>query len=68
MPCGGIDKYLDVAPGKCYQCGKDGADHYCEEWDCMLHAKCVMAFLATDEGKVVIEHGHTVTIRYGDTE
>lgn len=66
MPCGGIDRYSDVPPGECWQCGQPGADHYCHEWDCMLHALCVLAFLATPEGQVVIAHGHTVCIWFGE--
>lgn len=65
MPCGGINCYADVPPGECFHCGRTGADHYCEEWDCMLHADCVMPFLyETDEGKIVRSHGHTVVIHF----
>lgn len=67
MPCGGIDKYSDIPPGPCFSCGKDGGTHYCHEWDCMLHAECVIPFLlTTDEGKIVIRHGHVVTIDFSD--
>ena len=64
MPCGGIHTYYDIGPGRCFLCGKDGADHFCEEWDCMLHAHCVVPFLDTDEGKCVIHHGHRVEIDF----
>jgi len=67
MPCGGIDKYSDVPPGECFVCGLENATHYCHEWDCMLHADCVIPFLETEEGKTVIKHGHTVTIWYVDS-
>lgn len=67
MPCGGIGKYTDVPPGKCFQCGEDGATHYCHEWDCMLHADCVVPFLSSEEGELVIAHGHTVTIWFEDS-
>lgn len=66
MPCGGIGIYSDVEPGDCFYCQIGGADHYCEEWDCMLHAACVIPFLTkTEEGKTVINHGHRVTIDFG---
>ena len=68
MPCGGIDLYSDVPPGKCWFCHLEGAMHYCHEWDCMLHAGCVIPFLLSDEGKIVIAHGHTVTIWYDEQE
>jgi hypothetical protein len=67
MPCGGIDKYKDVHPGDCFLCGKPDATHYCHEWDCMLHADCIVPFLETEEGKIVIKHGHRVTIWYEDS-
>lgn len=65
MSCGGIDQYTDVSPGKCWHCDKEDAKHYCAEWDCMLHAECIIPFLATDEGKLVIEHNHRVCIWFG---
>jgi hypothetical protein len=67
MPCGGIDKYNDVHPGDCFYCSKPDATHYCHEWDCMLHADCIIPFLETEEGKIVIKHGHTVTIWFQDS-
>ena len=47
-------------------CGGEGATHYCKEFDCMLHARCVVPFLASEEGQVVVAHGHTVEIRFED--
>jgi hypothetical protein len=79
MPCGGITPtknsfVRDVVnePQKCYFCGKPGACHFVEEWDAFIHARCVPAFLQTDEGKVIIDHGHEVYINFeleklGDT-
>lgn len=64
MPCGGIDWYKDIPPGDCYHCDKPGATHFCEEWDCMLHVRCIIPFLDTEEGKVVKAHKHRVTIWY----
>ena len=68
MPCGGIDRYTDVEPGPCFLCDKEGADHYCAEWDCMLHAHCIVPFLDTEEGKIVIAHGHCVVIHFSTEE
>ena len=62
MPCGGI---WTVKPfeSECFYCGKTGQlDHFCEEWDTGLHAKCVRPFLATPEGQVVLNHGHEVRL------
>jgi hypothetical protein len=33
----------------------------------MLHADCIVPFLETEEGKIVIKHGHRVTIWYEDS-
>ncbi len=62
MPCGGIYPSVNDAGHKCFQCHEEGADHFCEEWDCFLHGKCVPAFLMTEEGKIVLAHGHEVFI------
>lgn len=66
MPCGGIGfggpLYPDVWEGDCFHCGKPGANHFCDEWDCFLHAECVLPFLATEEGQIVIEHKHRIVI------
>lgn len=66
MPCGGIhplgwenparDKY------KCGQCGKPKPDCFVMEWDDFIHSECVPAFLETEEGKIVLEHKHEVSI------
>lgn len=68
MPCGGIypTKHSVFAgmEGRCFHCHKEGAKHFCEEWDCLLHARCVPDFLKTMEGKIVIEHGHEVLIDF----
>ncbi len=48
----------------CWHCGEaiPEADHFCDEWDCYLHGKCVKPFLETDEGKIVLSHKHLVHI------
>ena len=63
MPCGGI---YPVCPQEdiCFYCGKTGLlDHFCDEWDTGLHAECVEPFLKTEEGKVVLAHGHRIIVR-----
>lgn len=68
MPCGGIypikgswvEKYLTPEKARCYVCGKGGTDHFCDEWDTDIHYECVPAFLNSEDGKVVISHGHSI--------
>lgn len=63
MPCGGIYPVADVPTKyRCWECNKPGCDHAVEEWDSFLHERCVLAFLRTDEGQVVIEHKHLIQI------
>lgn len=63
MPCGGIYPISDANPDWwCFYCGKTGCDHFCEEWDCGLHEACVIPFLHTDEGEVVLDHKHHIQI------
>jgi hypothetical protein len=68
MPCGGINPIVrDVVPakgGKCWVCRKPGALHFVDEWDDFIHARCVPEFLQSEEGRVVIDHGHTVYLRF----
>lgn len=74
MPCGGIYPYSPLDRGRsidepshtgeCWVCGKDGAQHFCDEWDTYIHARCVPAFLQTREGELVIEHGHDVYLKF----
>jgi hypothetical protein len=75
MPCGGIYPVdvsrwaVALAPGdaSCWQCGKglssDIPASFCEEWDTFLHDACIDAFLASDEGQIVIGHGHEIIRR-----
>jgi hypothetical protein len=50
------------AADACFYCGKlePPCTHFCDEWDCYLHAGCSDAFLDTEEGKIVLAHGHEV--------
>jgi hypothetical protein len=58
MPCGGIWPAMSGHP--CWVCGEIGCDLFCEEWDTPLHKRCLGAFLKTEEGQCVIEHGHNI--------
>lgn len=72
MPCGGIYPLTQHFAGPmldktnpyhaCFYCGKSEptVTHFCDEWDCYLHRKCITPFLKTEEGKIVLEHGHEV--------
>lgn len=62
MPCGGI--YPISGTGNCFHCNKPGAHHFCEEWDCYIHARCVPDFLKGEEGIIVIHHKHDVILRF----
>jgi hypothetical protein len=68
MPCGGIHPIVPVKHknSRCWQCGLTGAvkplDHWCEEWDTLIHRDCIPAFLVSDEGQCVLDHGHEVLI------
>ena len=62
MPCGGI--YPSKVPERytCWHCNCAGTDHWCDEWDAPLHGKCVVPFLATVEGQIVVDHKHAIQI------
>jgi len=63
MPCGGIyPAKVEAGDGECMHCGKEDPipTLYCEEWDCFLHVDCVPDFLETDEGLIVLDHGHEI--------
>lgn len=68
MPCGGIFSTVYGRPmlaGSCFQCGKwtdewDGL--FVEEWDAVIHRECLGLFLCSEEGKVVMEHGHAIQV------
>jgi len=50
----------------CCVCGKDNASHFCQETEVYLHAVCAIAFLQTEDGKIVIKHGHHIHIHFQD--
>jgi hypothetical protein len=76
MPCGGIypikgsfvepiEAQADPAhPMVCWTCGKSDPKptFWCEEWDTPIHRECIPEFLTTDEGRIVLNHGHMVYI------
>lgn len=63
MPCGGIYPIRDANPNwKCFFCHQKGCDHFCDEWDCGLHETCVIPFLHTEEGELVLDHKHHIQI------
>lgn len=77
MPCGGITPWSPLDrlerpnpdegtphTGVCWVCNKPGAQHFCDEWDTYIHARCVPYFLETREGQVVIEHEHDVYLKF----
>ena len=69
MPCGGISpKIYGMLPsGPCFTCGGDISGNpnpglFVEEWDACIHRDCLGDFLVSDEGKVVLEHGHSIYV------
>lgn len=65
MPCGGIYPYQDGPDhGRCFHCNSDDPEPmlFCEEWDAFLHAGCVMEFLSTPDGQIVLAHKHDIHI------
>jgi hypothetical protein len=71
MPCGGIfpvglPTYIDLNT-RCWTCSKPMTEtepfSFCEEWDTFLHDRCIDAFLLTEEGRIVIDHGHEIVRR-----
>jgi len=75
MPCGGIYPVKGTWVEKlkrderkpeqrCWVCQQPGAMHFCDEWDCYIHARCAIPFLQSDEGKIVIGHRHTVILDF----
>lgn len=70
MPCGGISGGqiygMFQIKGECFQCYMDILEPddglFVEEWDCVIHRNCLGNFLLTDEGKVVMNHGHSIMV------
>lgn len=72
MPCGGIypirgaDGGPVVVEHMCWECRRPWPDCFVEEWDAYIHSECVEAFLAGEEGQIVLSHGHGVYIWKGE--
>jgi hypothetical protein len=69
MPCGGVYpattsdlKSFGLSQFECWHCDKPGCDLVLEEWDSVIHSACVPAFLKTEEGQIVLKHGHAVIV------
>lgn len=62
MPCGGIYPVSDGAHYPCWQCNEKGSDHFVEEWDAFLHEACIIPFLHTAEGEIVLAHRHYIQV------
>ena len=62
MPCGGIYPIKVPAKYTCIYCEKGDTDHWAEEWDGPLHGNCVVPFLGTEEGKVIVDHKHLIKV------
>jgi len=81
MPCGGIypvvsgsdfdNMHGSSANDDCFLCGKEIEKKdlmFCDEWDCYLHRDCVVEFLKTEEGQIVLRHGHQVVLYWEKEE
>lgn len=60
MPCGGITPCTPQPRDRCWVCNEGGTDHFIEEWDAGLHYRCLGKFLSSDEGQVILDHGHVI--------
>ena len=67
MPCGGIYPVTDKDKGWCFGCGAtlDGSElcSFVEEWDALIHDRCIDSFLTSPDGQLVISHGHDIIRR-----
>jgi hypothetical protein len=68
MPCGGIYPLSFPMVSPCFVCGKEGSDHFIEEWDAFIHADCILPFLQTEEGQIVLKHRHEIHIVFPQKE
>jgi hypothetical protein len=57
-------QHLPAEKRICCHCGLGDARHYCMENEKFIHAHCAPAFLQTDEGRIIINHGHTVRLDF----
>lgn len=77
MPCGGIypvkkhfskESFKEDQAVPCFSCNQtvkyEEDASFVEEWDAFIHRSCILPFLSTPEGQIVISHGHVVC--FGD--
>ena len=66
MPCGGISPTVfGMAPdGPCGICDKEIVKNglFVEEWDMCIHRECLGAFLISEEGTLMMGHGHRIYV------
>jgi hypothetical protein len=62
----GIPRPAPIPPAQriCCVCQKGDAQHFCMENEEYIHARCALEYLQTEEGKIIIEHGHTVRLDF----
>lgn len=67
-PIKGSPRKEKLPPEKriCCVCNKGDARHFCEDTQTYLHAVCAIAFLQSEIGKIVIQHGHHVHLHFRD--
>jgi hypothetical protein len=70
MPCGGVYPVENPKNAWCWMCGSKTCDNkpegpwsFVEEWDALIHDRCIDDFLKTDDGKVVLSHNHEIVRR-----
>lgn len=62
MPCGGVYSVPPSPRNTCFVCERGGGDLFCDEWDTHLHRECLGSFLLSEEGKIVLAHGHAISV------
>lgn len=62
MPCGGVYPLTQPDDSPCLRCGRRGGDHWVEEWDGAVHRGCLLDYLGSDEGEIILDHGHPIII------
>jgi hypothetical protein len=48
----------------CCVCEEGDARHFCYENKKYIHARCALQYLRTEQGKVIVDHGHTVRLDF----
>jgi hypothetical protein len=55
---------IPAAQRICCICEKGDARHFCDENKKYIHARCALEYLQTKQGKIIIDHGHTVRLDF----